>query len=117
MIKKIMLWVLALVLATGAMIYQRSTGPTYEFKGKLEFKGEAHKYELLRSQETTEGAKIEMPYLEGADYKATLNYKRYQTEDEFTSLDFQLNEDNRFIAQLPPSASCREDGVLCEWEN
>lgn len=68
MIKKISLWVLAVFMALAAMIYQRSTGPTYEYKGHLENSGEDHKYELLRSHETTEGAKIELPYLNGTTY-------------------------------------------------
>ncbi|MEO0473630.1 MAG: hypothetical protein AAF206_28725 [Bacteroidota bacterium] len=101
MVKKISLWVLAVFLAVAAMIYQRSTGPTYEFKGKLAHAGETHKYELLRSQETTEGAKIEMPYIEGAGYSATLNYKRYQTNDSLTALAFQLDENKKYVAQLP----------------
>ena len=101
MLKKALLWVVAVFLALAAMIYQRSTGPTYEYKGYLEQGGEEYKYELLRSQETTEGAKITMPYIEGADYQATLNYKRYQTKDSITSLGFQLDENKAFIAQLP----------------
>ena len=101
MLKQISLWFLAVILALSAMIYQRSTGPTYEYKGKLEHAGEEYKYELLRSQETTEGAKIELPYFKDANYEATLHYKRYQTNDAVTPLNFQLNEDNKFIAQLP----------------
>ncbi len=101
MIKNIFIWVLAIFLALAAMIYQRSTGPTYEYRGHLEHAGEKYKYELLRSQETTEGAKIELPYFEDADYEATLHYKRYQTNDAITPLNFQLNEKNKFIAQLP----------------
>ena len=101
MLKKSLIWVLAVFMAVAAMIYQRSTGPTYEFKGRLEYKGESYKYKLLRSHETTEGAKIELPYFDGADYKATLHYKRYQTDDSITKLDFQLDANNRFVAQLP----------------
>ena len=101
MLKKTLIWILAVFMAIASMIYQRSTGPTYEYKGTLEHAGEAFKYELLRSQETTEGAKIELPAIEGAEYKATLHYKRYQTEDAITELDFALDGDNRFVAQLP----------------
>ena len=101
MLKKISIWVLSVLLALGAMIYQRSTGPTYEYKGNLALNGEKYKYELLRSQETTQGAKIELPYLENAEYTATLHYKRYQTNDSITSLAFQLDEDGKYIAQLP----------------
>lgn len=101
MTKKIILWVLSVLLAAAAMIYQRSTGPTYEYKGYIEHGGEKYKYELLRSKETTDGAKIVLPYVEGKDYNATLHYKRYQTEDAITALDFQLDNNNQFVAQLP----------------
>lgn len=101
MVKKILTWVLAVFLALAAMIYQRSTGPTYEYKGYLENSGDSRKYELLRSQETTEGAKIELPYFDEANYNATLHFKRYQTKDDITDLDFQLDNNKQFIAQLP----------------
>ena len=101
MLKKVILWVVAVFLALAAMIYQRSTGPTYEYKGSLEQGGAEYKYELIRTHETTGGAKVTMPYLEGADYKATLNYKRYQTDDAITALDFQLDENKAFTAELP----------------
>ncbi|MEL6658925.1 MAG: hypothetical protein AAFY48_24430 [Bacteroidota bacterium] len=101
MLKKILLWVVAVFLALAAMIYQRSTGPTYEYKGYLENGGEEHKYELIRTHETTDGAKVTMPIIEGADYQATLNYKRYQTDDAITSVDFKLDETGALTAQLP----------------
>ncbi len=88
-------------MALAAMIYQRSTGPTYEYKGYLVHDGEKFKYELLRSQETTEGARIELPYFEDAEYKASLHYKRYQTKDPIVSLGFQLDDNKQFVAQLP----------------
>ena len=99
--KKTLLWVLAILMAAAAMIYQRSTGPTYEFKGLIEHAGEEHKYELLRSQETTEGARIVLPNIEGGDYEATLNFKRFQTKDSLTKSSFQLDEGGQFMAQLP----------------
>lgn len=101
MMKNVLMWVAAVFLAIAAMIYQRSTGPTYEYKGNLEINGETHKYELLRSHETTAGAKIELPHFDGSDYTATLHYKRYQTQDSVTALDFQLDENSLFTAQLP----------------
>ncbi|MEM8486454.1 MAG: hypothetical protein AAF564_12965 [Bacteroidota bacterium] len=101
MIKNIAVWALAVLLALAAMVYQRSTGPTYEYKGQIAHAGENHKYELLRSQETTEGAKIELPYVNDAGYSATLHFKRYQTKDSVTTKAFYLDQNNQFIAQLP----------------
>ncbi len=106
--KNIGIWVLSILLAAAAMIYQRSTGPTYEFKGKIESAGESYKYELIRTHETTGGANVEMPQIPG-DYTATMHYKRYLTQDEITSVDFAV-KDGAFSAQLPvqPSAGKME---------
>ena len=101
MMKNVLTWILALILAAAAMIYQRSTGPTYEFKGKLEYNGQSYKYKLLRTQETTAGATITLPAIPAEDFTATLNYKRYQTQDSITSVDFALDATNQFTAQLP----------------
>jgi hypothetical protein len=99
--KKTLIWVLSVILALSSMIYQRSTGPTYKYKGQLEHAGKNYKYGLLRSQETTEGAQITLPNIEDAKYTATLHYKRYQTKDSVTALEFNLNKDKQFVAQLP----------------
>lgn len=106
--KNIGIWVLSILLAAAAMIYQRSTGPTYEFKGKIENAGESYKYKLIRTHETTGGANVEMPQIPG-DYTATIHYKRYLTQDEITSIDFAV-KDGAFSAQLPvqPSAGKME---------
>ena len=102
MLKKIFIWVLTVFLALGAMIYQRSTGPSYPYKGSLQYEGVTYKYELLRSQETTDGARIKLPYFDGANYSAKLHYVRFQTNDSITSVDFRPGENSQFIAQLPP---------------
>jgi hypothetical protein len=99
--KKVFLWILAVLMAISAMIYQRSTGPTYEFKGRLSYGEQSYKYELLRSHETTGGALITMPTIEGSAYEATLHYKRYQTKDSLTAVDFQSIYEQGFVAQLP----------------
>lgn len=99
--KKVFIWILSVIMAIAAMIYQRSTGPTYPYKGNLQHSEQEFKYKLIRTHETTEGAKVEMPYVEGADYKAYLNYKRYRTQDSVTTVEFALDADNRFVAQLP----------------
>jgi len=101
MLKKGILWFLAILMAASAMIYQRSTGPTYEVKGALEHNGEVHKYELIRTHETTDGAMIELPAIDAEDYSASLNYKRYQTHDSITTVPFALNEEGKLVAQLP----------------
>jgi len=58
---KMTLWLLALLIMISAIIYQRTTGPTYPFRGTIEASGIEYSYRLLRSQETVSGAKISLP--------------------------------------------------------
>jgi hypothetical protein len=115
--KQILLWVLAVILMFSSVFYQRSTGPTYPYKGAIEHNGQSYKYKLVRSHETTMGAKVELPYVEGADYEATMLYKRYGTMDSITPVKFTLDADQKFTAQLPvqPAAGKMEyyiSGIL-----
>ena len=108
--KQLLLWVLAVILMISSVIYQRSTGPTYEFKGKLKHNETEYKYKLVRSHETTEGARVQLPIIDAPSYEAVLHYKRYQTMDSITSVPFELSQDLKFSAQLPvqPSAGKME---------
>jgi len=99
--KKVFLWILAVFMAISAMIYQRSTGPTYEFKGRLLHGEQSYKYELLRSHETTGGAFITLPTIEDHPYEAMLHFKRYQTQDSLTAISFEVVAEQGFVAQLP----------------
>ena len=107
--KAFLLWVLAVVLMFTSVVYQRATGPTYPFKGEIITDNQEYKYKLLRTQETTEGAKINFPNIGSDNFSANLNYKRYQTKDSMTSVLFKL-EDESYMAQLPlqPSAGKME---------
>jgi len=98
--KSILLWVLSVFLMLTAVIYQRSTGPTYPVKGAFENKGETYKYKLLRSHETTKDAPITLPNIQGGDFHAELHYKRYQTNDSIHNVPFEL-QDEKLIAALP----------------
>jgi len=107
--KAFLLWVLAVVLMFASIVYQRATGPTYPFKGEFTTTTQEYKYKLIRTQETTEAAKISLPNTGSDSINAILNYKRYQTKDSMTSVPFELIDEN-YTAQLPlqPSAGKME---------
>ncbi len=90
----------ALVLMLLAVIYQRYTGPTKPVRGKILIGGKYYKYSLLRSQNTTSAARISMPDAEGDAYIATLHYKRYGTDDEWTEEEMTL-KNGKLSADLP----------------
>jgi hypothetical protein len=93
------LWVLAVVLMLCAAIYQRRTGPTHDMRGSFEVAGQSHSYRLLRSEVTTTDARIALPDPGNCDY-GWLWYKRYATEDRFSPLQLQAEEDE-LAAYLP----------------
>ncbi len=84
------LWVLAFVLAASAMVYQRATGPTYPLKRTITLDGKEHKYEFLRSHETTGGAPVELSLPpEAPQLDATLHWRRFPTKDEYEAVPMQ----------------------------
>lgn len=95
----ITLWVLAVVLMLCAAIYQRRTGPTHDMRGSFEAAGQSHGYRLLRSEVTTTDARIALPDPGNCDY-GWLWYKRYATDDRFSPLQLQSEEDE-LAAYLP----------------
>ena len=103
--KKFFLWILALMIMISAIIYQRTTGPTYPFRGEIQTGDKVHKYKLLRSHETTHGAPITLPDTGDGDFSATLHFKRYKTADEITTTLFEkksLEEGgSEWVASLP----------------
>ena len=56
-----LLWVGAVLIMAAAAIYQRRTGPTYPLRGEVAVGADAYRYELVRSQETIERARVALP--------------------------------------------------------
>ncbi len=94
-----LLWVLAVVLMLGAAVYQRRTGPTYPLRGQFEAAGASYSYRFIRSEYSTTDARVAIPD-PGAGTTGRLHYKRYKTQDEFTSVAMEAAEGEMF-ALLP----------------
>ncbi len=95
----ILLWVGAFLIMTSAVIYQRTTGPTYPAKGTITVQGEELRYELIRSQNSDIDAEVVLP--DGDGLRATLYYKRYNTDDEFRAVPFTPHAEYRSSGPLP----------------
>ncbi|MGE4601626.1 MAG: hypothetical protein AAEJ65_01845, partial [Planctomycetota bacterium] len=82
------LWVLAVLIMISAVVYQRTTGPTYPFRGTFDAGGQSYKYRLVRSQETSGKARVALPDPGGSSdemkFEAKLNHKRFKTDDSFS---------------------------------
>ena len=104
MAKKIILWVLAVLLMFAFVIYQRTTGPTHPYKGSFHIDIQKYKYSLIRTHETTGDARITLPVPNIPRFDATLHYKRLGTQDSITSLPFTLLG-GEYHAYLPVQAA------------
>ena len=89
LLKRTALWFLAVILAASAMIYQRATGPTYPMKVAVTGNRVA---KLIRTHESTGDATVEVPVpqAEAETAAATLFYKRFRTDDDFTPVPMKI---------------------------
>lgn len=89
--RSLLLWILAFLMMASAAIYQRLSGPTNPKRGAVQVAGQELRYRLLRSQETTEGARITVPD-PGKGVTASLVYRRFPTTESWTALPMEPGE-------------------------
>lgn len=89
---------LAIIVMLISIIYQRMTGPTYPKKYTIVSGDKDYKVRLLRSHGGEDDATIELPEIKGA--QATITYRRYPTNDAWTTKNFEVSGD-KMIATLP----------------
>jgi len=97
--KKAAYWTIAVVITLVLSIYQRMTGPTHPKKVVMELNDASYKMKLPRSgvQHDEIITLNDIPQSHG---NITLHYRRYPTQDEYTSVDFKYL-DNKWQAALP----------------
>lgn len=101
--RNVLLWVLAVLMMLGAVIYQRRTGPTYPKRGELTVGGVEHHYQLIRSEYSHKDARVALPDL-GEGVTGTLFFKRYKTKDAFTATPLERVyevDELELVAYLP----------------
>ncbi len=97
-------WVLAVIITLAAMVYQRTTGPTYDKKGEVNIENQTYKYRLLRSHGGETDAKIEVT-IPDKDISGEIQYRKYPTNDEWQILKMQRENDQLFalLTHLQPA--------------
>lgn len=84
-VKKVIFWVLAVIISVAAMFYQRMTGPTYPKKYEISHQNEEFRFDLPRSNNGKQGdypVEIELPEL----FSAKLIWRVFPTEDPWDTL-------------------------------
>lgn len=95
-------WILAFVITAGSGVFQRLTGPTYPLSGTATFEGASVNYHFDRSFGGSSDAPVVVP-LTDSEVRATLLWKRHNTEDAFAEIPMDFAE-NAFKASLPAQA-------------
>jgi len=88
--KKVLIWVAAVVITVGAAIYQKKTGPTYERTESITINDSTWEIELIRSN-GPRNARIKLP-MKDTDVQATLVYKRFKVTEPWTEVPFEMKD-------------------------
>jgi hypothetical protein len=98
-LKKVVLWVLAVVITAASLLHQRITGPTYEFRGKTSLAGTEIKFKLPRSHEITSDGEISIE-VNSPEIVGRLLYKRFKTSDPWTEIPLS-RQGVSLVGELP----------------
>ena len=96
--KKILFWVIAVLITVAAAMYQRMTGPTYPQKVPVTIEGSEYALSLKRSQTNTHPCTIGFEIPDNITGK--IFYRKFRAEEEWISVP--MNRDgNRLAGELP----------------
>ncbi|MEA1873212.1 MAG: hypothetical protein U9N51_02125 [Bacteroidota bacterium] len=97
--KKVLIWIFAVVITLAASYYQRKTGPTYPLNFKTEIHSETYAFELTRSASHGDGCMVELPTSDRISHAKVL-FKKYPGNFEFDTI-IMVEKDDQWIASLP----------------
>jgi hypothetical protein len=98
-LKKVLLWILAVMISLGTMVYQRMTGPSYPKKYEINVDGESYSFTLPRSNQGRQSdypVKLELP----ESFSAKLIWRLYPSESVWDTLEMK-REGDILTASLP----------------
>jgi hypothetical protein len=112
--KKVLVWILSVVITLLAVVYQRATGPTYDKKTKVSVDGAEYNFKLKRSHGGESDCEIVLT-VPDENISARLWFKRYSTNDVWTEVQMARNGNN-LTASLPhqPPAGKIEYKIMLE---
>jgi hypothetical protein len=97
-LKKVLLWVLAVIISLGTMVYQRMTGPTYPKDYEITFQDESYKFELPRSHGGEDDCPVVLDLPDS--FEGKILWRKFPTEQAWSEIDMVRSEEG-LTAQLP----------------
>ena len=97
-LKKVLFWILAVIISLGTMVYQRMTGPTYPKDYEITYEDVSYKFELPRSH----GGEEDCPVVLGLpdSFEGKIIWRKFPTDQSWSELDMVHSEEG-LTAQLP----------------
>ncbi|MDX2429835.1 MAG: hypothetical protein QNK35_02815 [Bacteroides sp.] len=97
-LKKVLFWVLAVVISLSAMVYQRMTGPTYPKDYTVSLDGSEYKFALPRTHggETDCPLELELP----EPFQGQIVYRKFPSDQAFEKLTLE-RKDGMLTTTLP----------------
>jgi len=110
--KKILLWLLALIITVIVLVYQRITGPTYPIQGQSQIRDTEINYKLERSHVNTEDYQIKI-HVPEKNIQGTILFRIFRSQNEWTKKEM-TREGDYLVGSLPkqPPAGKLEYKVL-----
>ena len=96
--KSILFWIFSVIFTLAIAAYQRTTGPTYPVRGKVEIGQEKIKYRLIRTYVTGQDARVSFKAPESIT--ADFTYRRFRSHDEWHTVPM-VREGEELAAYLP----------------
>lgn len=111
--KVILYWTLAIIITFTAIIYQRTTGPTYDKKTEITIDNQHYNFKLVRSH----GGDSDCPVvLQVADKNISgeIHYRKFPTNNEWTVTKMKRTADvlSAELPNLPPAGKYEYKIVL-----
>jgi len=102
--KKILFWLVALIITVFVLVYQRMTGPTYPIQDRVKTGDTKISFTLERSHVNTEDYQIKIK-VPDKNIKGTVLYRIFRSQDEWTKKEMTRDKDYLIgsIPKQPPA--------------
>lgn len=105
MTRSVVLWIVAVAVGVGAGVWQRLSGPSYPWHGRVDVGGAEVPVSLPRSHVTTSPARVAVP-APGAGTRGTLYWRGFPVDGPFAATPMRRAGDT-LAADLPLRAPAR----------
>jgi len=94
-----LIWIFAFLFTAFLAIYQRTTGPTYPIRNKIQLGSSLVKYKLPRSADCGQDMPVKISIADTAVH-GEFTYKRFKSNDEWTTVPM-IRQGNELVSMIP----------------